>query len=172
MNVSGLSVSGLSILFPHDGHPGTACIDWRSQPKLHLADPALAARIFALDTKAVLSGKEPGVTVSRNGAIPGRLFESLVTLGIRVFEQTAEAQVSHLRLHGGRQEVDLIVERGDQREFAIEVKLCSTVTDSDVRHLLWLHQQIGVDLLDSLVIHSGRYSYRRSDGIPTALLGP
>ena len=88
-------------------------------PKHHLADPALAARILGLDAEALLSGREPGVTVSSNGAIPGRLFESLVTLGVRVFAQAAEAQVSHLHLHGGRQEVDLIVERGDQRVIAI-----------------------------------------------------
>jgi len=144
-------------------------------PKHHLADPALAARILGLDENALLTGKESALPIPRDGSLLGHLFESLVTLGIRVFAQAAEAQVRHLRLQGGRQEIDLIVERGDQRVIAIEVKLSSTVNDSDVRHLLWLREQIGDDLLDSLVIHTGPQAYRRPDGIaviPAALLGP
>lgn len=144
-------------------------------PKHHLADPALAARILGLDEQALLTGKEPSLSIPRDGSLLGHLFESLVTLGIRVFAQAAEAQVSHLRLHGGRQEIDMIVERGDQRIIAIEVKLSKTVNDSDVRNLLWLREQIGDDLLDSMVIHTGPQAYRRSDGIaviPAALLGP
>jgi uncharacterized protein len=44
-----------------------------------------------------------------------------------------------------------------------------------VQHLLWLREQIGDDLLDSLVIHTGPQACRRQDGIavvPAALLGP
>jgi len=144
-------------------------------PKHHLADPALAARILGLDAEALLAGKEPKLPVPRNGSMIGHLFESLVTLGVRVFAQGAEARVSHLRLHGGRHEVDLMVERGDQRVLAIEIKLGNTVDDRDLRHLLWLREQIGDDLLDALVIHTGPYAYRRLDGIaviPAALLGP
>jgi hypothetical protein len=40
---------------------------------------------------------------------------------------------------------------------------------------LWLREQIGDDLIDALVIHTGPYAYRRPDGIaviPAALLGP
>ena len=47
--------------------------------------------------------------------------------------------------------------------------------DRDVRHLHWLAQQIGSDLLDAVVITTGPYAYRRPDGIavvPVALLGP
>ena len=144
-------------------------------PKHHLADPALAVRMLGLDTGALLAGEDSKLPIPRDGSLLGHLFESLVTLGIRTFAQAAEAQVRHLRLHGGRQEVDLIVERGDQRVIAIEVKLSSTVDDGDVRHLLWLREQIGDDLLDSIVIHTGPQAYRRPDGIaviPAALLGP
>ena len=143
-------------------------------PKHHLADPALAARILGLDESALLSGQESKLSIPREGSLLGHLFESLVTLGIRVFAQAAEAQVSHLRLQGGRQEIDLIIERGDQRVIAVEVKLSSTVNDRDVRHLLWLREQMGDDLLDSMVIHTGPQAYRRPDGIavvPAALLG-
>jgi predicted AAA+ superfamily ATPase len=143
-------------------------------PKHHLADPALAVRILGLDAEALLSGGEPKLPIPRDGRLLGHLFESLVTLNVRVYAQAAEARVSHLRLHGGRREVDLIVERADQRVLAIEVKLSGAVDDGDVKHLLWLKEQIDDELLDAVVIHTGPQAYRRRDGIavvPAALLG-
>ena len=143
-------------------------------PKHHLADPALAARILGLDADALLSGVEAGPPIPRDGSLLGHLFESLVTLSVRVYAQAAEARVRHLRLHSGRHEIDLIVERADQRVLAIEVKLGGAVEDEDVKHLLWLRERIGRDLLDAVVIHTGPQAYRRKDGIavvPAALLG-
>lgn len=58
---------------------------------------------------------------------------------------------------------------------AIEVKLAHTVRDDDVRHLRWLRDRLGNDLLDALVITTGSDAYRRPDGIgvvSAALLGP
>ncbi len=144
-------------------------------PKHHLADPALAARILGLDADALLTGGGSRLPIPREGPLLGSLFESLVTLDVRVYAQAAEAQVSHLRIQGGRQEIDLIVERADQRVLAIEVKLGGTVVDDDVRHLVWLRNRIGDDLLDAIVIHTGPQAFRRNDGIavvPAALLGP
>ncbi|MDA3948599.1 MAG: DUF4143 domain-containing protein [Spirochaeta sp.] len=135
-------------------------------PKHHLADPALAASAMGLDVEALL-GTE--------GTMLGNLFESLVTLNVRVFAQQAEASVGHLRLHGGRHEIDLIVERSDKKILAIEVKLSAAVRDDDVRNLQWLQQEIGPDLVDMVVINTGPEAYRRKDGIaviPAALLGP
>jgi hypothetical protein len=54
------------------------------------------------------------------------------------------------------------------------VKLSRTVDQGDVKHLLWLKEKIGEDLLDAVVIHTGPEAYRRKDGIaviPAALLG-
>lgn len=144
-------------------------------PKHHLADPALAVRLLGLDAGALLSGAGAPATIPRDGPLLGRLFESLVTLCVRVYAQASEARVRHLRVQGGRHEVDLIVERADQRVVAIEVKLGATVGDGDVRNLLWLRDQIGDDLLDAVVVHTGPQAYRRRDGIavvPAALLGP
>jgi predicted AAA+ superfamily ATPase len=144
-------------------------------PKHHLADPALAVRLLGLDADALLRGVESGVVIPRDGPLLGHLFESLVTLGVRVFAQAAEARVRHLRTKGGAREIDLIVERADQRVLAIEVKLSASVDDDDVRHLLWLREQIGEDLLDAVVINTGPQAYRRQDGVavvPAALLGP
>jgi len=143
-------------------------------PKHHVADPALACRLLGLGEEGLLAGGGAGAFAARDGALLGRLFESLVTLGIRVFAQAAEARVFHLRQHGGQREVDLVVERADQRVVAIEVKLGAEVKDRDVRHLLWLREQLGDDLLDAVVIHTGPQAYRRRDGIavvPAALLG-
>ena len=65
--------------------------------------------------------------------------------------------------------------RPDQRIVAIEVKLSGSVTDDDVKNLHWLRDQIGDDLLDAVVIHTGPQAYRRRDGVavvPAALIGP
>lgn len=65
--------------------------------------------------------------------------------------------------------------RADQRVVAVEVKLARSVGADDVKHLLWLREEIGEDLLDAAVITAGPHAYRRQDGIaviPAALLGP
>jgi uncharacterized protein len=144
-------------------------------PKHHLADPALAAALLGVGVGALLSAEPVGPPVLRDGPLLGALFESLVTLSIRVYAQVARARVSHLRTRNGDHEVDLIVERRDGRVLAVEAKLAAVPDDRDVRHLHWLARQIGSDLLDAVVITTGPYAYRRPDGIavvPAALLGP
>ncbi len=144
-------------------------------PKHHLADPGLAVRALGLVAEGLLAGDEPRMPVPRDGAFLGHLFESLVTLCVRVYAQGAEARVRHLRLHGGRREVDLIIERADQKVIAVEVKLGRVVEENDVKNLRWLNEQLGDNLIDAMVIHTGPRAYRRKDGIavvPVALLGP
>ncbi|MDA8118040.1 MAG: DUF4143 domain-containing protein [Actinomycetota bacterium] len=143
-------------------------------PKHHLADPALAARLAGLDAGALLRGEGPAAT-SRDGTFLGALFESLATLSVRVFAQAAEARVFHFRTRGGEHEVDLIVERGDGRVVALEVKLAASVGDEDVRQLAWLRRQIGDEMIDAVILTTGPVAYRRRDGVavvPLALLGP
>lgn len=143
-------------------------------PKHHLADPALAVRLLGLSVNSLLDGE--GLPLDpRTGSLLGALFESLVTLCVRVPAQVAEAEVAHLRTRNGDHEVDLIVARPDGKVLAIEVKLSATIGDRDVRHLHWLREQIGNRLLDAIVINTGPYAYRREDGIgvvPLALLAP
>lgn len=144
-------------------------------PKHQLADPALAARLLGIDADALLDGHDPGPAVPRDGTLLGALFESLVTLSMRTYAQTAEATVKHLRTAGGRHEIDLIAKRADGRVVAIEVKLARNVGDRDTRHLRWLAERIGDDLLDAIIVTTGPEAYRRPDGIgvvPAALLGP
>jgi predicted AAA+ superfamily ATPase len=146
-----------------------------SPPKHQLADPALAARLLGVDADALLEGQEAGPPIPRDGTLLGALFESLVTLSVRAYGQAAEAAIKHLRTIKGEREVDLIVERADGRIVAIEVKLARDVKDSDTRHLHWLEERMGEDLLDAVIVTTGAEAYRRRDGIavvPAALLGP
>ena len=147
-----------------------------SPPKHQLADPALAARLLGVGIGALLQQEDAPVepAIPRDGTLLGALFESLATLDVRVYAHAAEARVGHLRTASGEHEVDLIVERDDGRILAIEVKLSTTVDDRDVRHLKWLSERLGSDVVDSIVITTGAFAYRRSDAIgvvPAALLG-
>lgn len=144
-------------------------------PKHHLVDPALAASLLGMTETTLLQGASGSAAVPRDGTLLGALFESLVTQSARVFAQTAEASVRHLRTQNGRQEVDLVIEDRAGGVLALEVKLSATVGDDDVRHLHWLRSQIGDALRDAVVITTGSNAYRRRDGIavvPHALLGP
>ena len=83
-------------------------------PKHHLADPAFAARLLGLSRDALLDGA--GTSVGpQSGSMLGHLFESLVTLCVRVPAQAAEATVGHLRTRNGDHEVDLVVVLDDGR---------------------------------------------------------
>src|SRR5205085_8067381 len=100
---------------------------------------------------------------------------SLATLSVRVYAERNQARIGHLRSARGRHEVDLIVEGRAGRVVAIEVKLKQTVRDDDGKHLRWLAEQLGDQLLDQVILTTGPYAYRRKDGIavvPLALLGP
>ena len=146
-----------------------------SPPKHHLADPALAARLLGATADSLLAGESTGPALPRDGTLLGALFESLVTLSLRVYAQVDEATVGHFRTHRGEREVDLIVERADGRVVAFEVKTTAAPRDADLKHLHWLAAQIGDELLDAAIITTGRHAYRRADGIaviPAALLGP
>ena len=144
-----------------------------ASPVHQLADPALAARLLGVDVGALIDGADAGPAIPRDGTLLGALFESLVTLSVRAYAQANEARVSHLRTRAGEREIDLIVERADGRVVALEVKLSALIDDDDVRHLRWLAERIGPDLLDAAVVTTGREAYRRRDGIgviPAALL--
>ncbi|UFU06080.1 ATP-binding protein [Ruania halotolerans] len=135
-------------------------------PKHQLADPALAARLLNLSARAL--GLPTGAPMA------GPLLESLATLTVRVAAQAAEARVGHLRTRNGDHEVDLVVEGPEGQVLGIEVKLAAAVRDDDVRHLLWLRDRLGDDVVDLVVLTTGPRAYRRSDGIavvPLALLG-
>ncbi|MDE9367246.1 DUF4143 domain-containing protein [Luteipulveratus sp. YIM 133132] len=139
-------------------------------PKHHLADPALAARLLGLSVDALLDG-DGNPLGPQAGSMLGRLFESLATLCVRVVAQAADAAVGHLRTRNGDHEIDLVVVRDDGKVLAVEVKLATTVTDQDTKHLRWLADRLGDSLLDAIVIYTGPNAYRRRDGIGVVPLG-
>jgi predicted AAA+ superfamily ATPase len=155
--------------------PGRNHLDRLGQsPKHHLADPALAARLLGLDDAALLRAEQGSTNLSQ-GTVLGALFEHLVALSIHTYAEASEARVSHLRTRGNDHEVDLIVQRPDGRVMGVEVKLADRVEDPDVKHLHWLRDRIGEDLIDAVVVYAGERAYRRRDGVavvPLALLGP
>ena len=105
----------------------------------------------------------------------GALFESLAAQSVRIYAEAAFARVGHLRTKETDREIDLIVEGEDRKVVAIEVKLSESINDRDVRHLNWLHGQLGDRLADRVVVTTGDYAYRRPDGVavvPLALFGP
>jgi uncharacterized protein len=146
--------------------------------KHQLVDPALAARLLRATASRLLAGESAGPRIARDGTQLGVLFESLMTLSVRVYaaaSKIAEGDVRHFRTHRGEHEIDLIVEREDGRVLAIEVKLTGVPGDQDVAHLNWLASHLGEEVIDRMIITTGREAYRRTDGVavvPAALLGP
>ncbi|MGH9043881.1 MAG: ATP-binding protein [Acidimicrobiales bacterium] len=143
-------------------------------PTHHLADPALAARLLGLTHQALLDGA--GTPLGpQHGTVLGRLFESLVTLSVRVLAQRAEATVTHLRTRNGDHEIDLMLTNPEGKVLAAEVKLSGTVSDHDLRQLKWLTSNYTEHVIDRIAITTGPFAYRRPDGIaivPLSLLGP
>lgn len=159
---------------------GTALNRLGQSPKHQLADPALAARLLRANREALVTAtsqadRASGYQRLRKGPLLGSLFESLVTLSVRVYALPVGSEVSHLRTHSGDHEVDLIIDAPDGRVLAVEVKLAASVDDRDVRHLNWLESKIGDHLVGKVIVTTGTYAYRRTDGVvvvPLALLGP
>ena len=144
-----------------------------TSPKHHIADPALAVRLLRRTKAHLLRGDQRGIMIPNDGSLLGNLFESLAALTVRASAQAVGAHVGHLRTRNGDREVDFVVE-GDQGVVAFEAKLSASISDHDVRHLAWLRECLGSDLVDAVVITTGPEAYRRHDGIavvPLALLG-
>jgi predicted AAA+ superfamily ATPase len=166
----------LFILDPLPGwRPRTHLRELGEAPKHHLADPALAATLVKVTRDALLAGEAPGAIKPKDGTYLGALFESLVTLSVRVYAQAAQAGVHHFRTHRGEHEVDLVVEGRNNKVLAIEVKLAATPPSDALEQLHWFAKRFGDDVADRIIITSGHDAYRRPDGIaviPAALLGP
>ena len=147
---------------------GTSLKRLTFSPKHQLFDPGIAAALTGTTPETLLSGK-PGSMETF-----GQLFEALATLTVRAAGQAAEAKCYHLRTRAGEHEIDLILERYDGKVIAFEVKLATTVSENDLKHLHWLGKQLGKRLVERIVITTGQFAFRRPDGIaivPLALLG-
>lgn len=55
-----------------------------------------------------------------------------------------------------RHEIDLVVELGRGRLFAIEFKAGTAPTLADARHLIWLRDELGRNFVGGVVLHTGQ----------------
>jgi uncharacterized protein len=140
----------------------------RTAPKRHFVDPSLAVAALRATPDRLLADLN----------LLGFLFESLVVRDLRIYAQAADAQVSQYRDSGGL-EVDAIVEAGDGRWMAFEVKLGQGQVDTVAASLKRFAERIdtascGSPALLGVIVATG-YAYRREDGvavIPIGALGP
>ena len=140
----------------------------RRKPVRHLADPSLAVAAVRATPARLL----------RDLKFLGFLFESMVVRDLRVYAQTADAEVFHYREKGGL-EVDAIVQANDGRWAAFEVKLGEGRVDDGARNLLRLAERVDAERMGEAaalgVVVSSGYGYTREDGvsvIPVGALGP
>ncbi|WP_047260534.1 ATP-binding protein [Corynebacterium uterequi] len=134
-------------------------------PKHFLADAAFSLHLSSISARHLNSGK--------HATHLGRFFEAYAVHSLRVAASAYGLRAGHVRTKSGDREVDLVLETHDGGVLAFEVKLSAVVRDEDVRHLLWLRELIGDDLIDMAIINTGKHAYRRPDGvavIPLSLL--
>jgi predicted AAA+ superfamily ATPase len=140
----------------------------RTAPRRHFVDPSLAVAALRATPERLLGDLN----------LFGFLFESLVVRDLRVYAQAADARVLHYRDSGGL-EVDAIVEAGDGRWMAFEIKLGQGQIDAAAASLTRFAGRVDTIKCGSPamlgVIVAGGYRYRREDGvavIPIGALGP
>lgn len=140
----------------------------RTSPKRHFVDPSLAVAALRATPDRLLGDLK----------LLGFLFESLVVRDLRIYAQAADARVLQYRDSGGL-EVDAIVEAGDGRWMAFEVKLGHGQIEDAAERLLQFAERVdtascGSPALLGVIVATG-YGYRREDGvavIPIGALGP
>jgi predicted AAA+ superfamily ATPase len=140
----------------------------RRAPKRHFVDPSLAV--------GALRASAPKLLEDLN--LLGFLFESLVVRDLRVYAQAADGVVLQYRDSEGL-EVDAVIETGDGRWAAFEIKLGSNRIEEGASNLLKFAKQIdtkrcGKPAALGVIVGNG-YGYRREDGIyviPIGALGP
>jgi uncharacterized protein len=141
----------------------------RTTPHRHLVDPSLATAALQVDADGLL----------RDLNYTGLLFESLVVRDLRVLSQPLDASVMYF--HTDHHEIDIVIQRPDGTWGAVEVKLggeepieqaaaslLAAVSSIDL-------EQTGAPAFMAIITATGRYAYRRDDGVcvvPLPTLAP
>jgi len=139
----------------------------RNASKRHFVDPSLAVAALRITPERLLKDLN----------LFGFLFESMVIRDLRVYAQAIDARVLHYRDNTGL-EVDAIVETGDGRWAAYEIKLGTGHIDAAAASLLKFAERVdtskcGSPALLGVIVGTG-YGYMRKDGvavIPVGALG-
>ncbi len=126
-------------------------------PKRYVIDSALMAA--ALDASAE--------TVIADDDLLGRTLDTFVAAQLRseVAAFEGRTRVLHARTKGGREEVDLVIERAGRRVFGLEIKATASPTRSDAKHLLWLREKIGDRFAAGAVLHTGPDAFELADRV-------
>ncbi len=140
----------------------------RSAPKRHFVDPSLAVAALRGSPERLLKDLK----------LAGFLFESLVVRDLRVYAQAIDGAVLQYRDNTGL-EVDAIVELGDGRWAAFEVKLGGGLIEEGAASLRRFAERVDTERCGEpealgVIVATG-YGYTRTDGvsvIPIGALGP
>ena len=140
----------------------------REMPVRHFVDPSLAVAALRATPERLTADLE----------FLGLLFESMVIRDLRVYAQAADAQVYHYREKEGL-EVDAIVEAGDGRWAAFEIKLGERWVEDGAKNLRRLARRMensDHDRPSSLAVivpqGYGSTSVGEVGVIPVGVLGP
>jgi len=134
-------------------------------PKRYVIDPGLVGAALQVDAEGVL----------RDGDLMGRVLDTYVMSQIRAELRTIDQELRafHLRLEGGRHEVDVLLEGPDGRLIAIEVKADAAPSIDSARHLRWLRDELDDRLVAGIVFHTGPRPFPLGDrllGLPICCL--
>ena len=143
-------------------------VDLRTTPARHLVDPSLAVAALGASPERLLADLE----------LFSFLFESLVVRDLRIYAQPLGGRVLQYRDDKGA-EVDAIVETGDGRWAAFEVKLGAGRIDDAATSLKRFAAKVDTTRSGApgalAVVTGNGYGYVREDGvavIPIGALGP
>jgi predicted AAA+ superfamily ATPase len=140
----------------------------RTSPVRRYCDPSIAAALLRMTPEKLL--------VDYNTF--GLLFESLCVRDLRIYAEAIDGAVYHYRDARGL-ECDAIIEFGDGRWGAVEMKLGSSNEDAAARNLLKIRDSVksqhGGEASFLMVVTADGIGYRRDDGvysIPISCLKP
>jgi len=74
-------------------------------------------------------------------------------------------RIFHARSTTGHREIDFVLERGDGRILAVEVKATAAPSAKDAAHVKWLAEKIGDRFLGGLVLHTGPSTFDLGNGV-------
>lgn len=141
----------------------------RTTPRRHLVDPSLATAALRVDVDGLIGDLN----------YAGLLFESLVLRDLRVLSQPMDASAFYF--HTDDHEIDIVLSRPDGVWAAVEVKLGGdALIDEGAASLRDAVSSIdphraGPPSFMAVVTATGRYAYRRPDGVcvvPLPTLAP
>jgi predicted AAA+ superfamily ATPase len=136
----------------------------RSAPKRHFVDPSLAVAALRSTPTRLLDDLK----------LLGFLFESLVVRDLRVYGQATDARVLQYR-DSNDLEIDAIVEAGDGRWAAFEIKLGSNQVEQAAANLRRFATQIDTERCGEpatlgVIVGTG-YGYTREDRVKVIPIG-